>query len=112
MTTTAAISPDTATGAAESTEAAPTVNYGALVWAEIVRRQIYPDGARERGITGKVEVRFTVGPDGHIANHALTHSSGDAELDGEVNAMMAAVAAPPPPGGRFTGAVTIYFGLR
>ncbi len=83
-----------------------------MLAAEIGRHKVYPEAARERGATGAVGVRFTVGPNGRIVSHAVTRSSGDAELDAAVGAMMAAVEAPPPPGGRFVGDIFIRFDLR
>jgi protein TonB len=83
-----------------------------LLSAEIGRHKVYPEAARERGATGAVGVRLTVGPNGRIISHAVTRSSGDSDLDAAVGAMMAAVEAPPPPGGLFVGNIVIRFDLR
>jgi protein TonB len=45
------------------------------------RRSDYPRAAREAGIGGRVEFRFSVGPDGRVRDCAITRSSGSAELD-------------------------------
>ena len=87
-------------------------SYGALLSAEIARHKIYPEGARHAGVTGTVGVALMVGPSGRIVSHAITQSSGNAELDGAVHAMMAAVQAPPPPGGSFRTHVNIPFELH
>ena len=63
-------------------------------------------------MTGSVGVAFTVGASGDVISHAITRSSGSAELDGAVEAMMAAVRAPPPPGGVYRASTTVNFSLR
>ena len=55
---------------------------------------------------------LTVGPSGRIASRAIAKSSGNADLDREVDAMMAAVQAPPPPDGGFHATVGIHFSLE
>ena len=74
--------------------------------AEIARHKVYPVAARAAGATGSVGVVLTV------ASHAITRSSGNSAIDGEVHAMMAAIQAPPPPGGSFHAALTIRFSLQ
>jgi protein TonB len=46
-----------------------------------IRRSDYPRAAREARIGGRVEFRFTVGPDGRVRDCAVTRSSGSSELD-------------------------------
>jgi protein TonB len=87
-------------------------DYGSLLSAEITRHKIYPAAARAAGVTGSVVVVLVVGPSGRIVSHTIARSSGSAVLDGEVDAMMAAVQAPPPPGGTFRGGLTINFNLQ
>jgi protein TonB len=77
--------------------------YGASVFSEIARHKSSGGGS------GSVGVVFTVGAGGRIVSHSIVKSSGDADLDARVHAMMEAVQAPPPPGGRFTGRITIRF---
>jgi protein TonB len=87
-------------------------SYGAILSAEIARHKVYPDAARAVDATGSVGVVLTVGAAGRIVSHSITRSSGNAAIDHEVDAMMAAVRAPPPPGGVFHTGVTIRFSLR
>jgi protein TonB len=78
--------------------------YGATIYGEIARHK--PSGGAG---SGSVVVVFTVGASGRVVSHSIAKSSGDADLDARVSAMMQAVQAPPPPGGRFTGRITIRF---
>jgi protein TonB len=86
--------------------------YGALLSAEIARHKVYPAAARAAGAAGAIGVAFTVGAEGRIVAHRITKSSGNPDLDAEIDSMMAAVRAPPPPGGLFRGAVVIRFDLE
>ena len=85
--------------------------YGALLSAEIGRHKVYPAAARAMGATGAVIVVLSVDGTGRIVSHAITRSSGNADLDREVDVMLAGVRAPPPPGGSFHAAVTIRFDM-
>jgi protein TonB len=91
---------------------AARVSYGALISAELNRHKFYPASARQRGNHGSVAATFTVGNSGRIVSHAITHSSGSAELDAVVHEMMAAAQCVPPPGGSFRGAIVVSFSLR
>lgn len=95
------------TKAAERQAPAPSgedlAAYGQLIYSEIARHKASGGGS------GSVGVVFTVGASGRVVSHSIVKSSGDAELDARVNAMMQAVQATPPPGGRFTGRITIRF---
>jgi len=96
---------------AEAT-AASRASYAALLSAELNRHKIYPSAARAAGVTGSVGVAITVGPSGDVISHAITRSSGSADLDGAVEAMMAAVRAPPPPDGFFRTSTTVNFRIQ
>jgi len=98
-------------GAGETT-AASRASYGSRLAEEVARHKVYPQSARERGVEASVGVRVTVGADGRIVSHALIRPSGDADIDAEVQTMLAAVVAPPPPDGHFTASLTIRFDLH
>jgi len=98
-------------GAGETT-AASRASYGSRLSDEIARHKVYPPSARERGVEASVMVKVTVGADGRVVSHSLIRPSGDADIDAEIPAMLAAVVAPPPPDGHFTGSLTIHFDLH
>ena len=67
--------------------------------AHLERRKRYPPGAQSRGERGIVYVRFTIDPSGNVQSVNLSRSSGHAELDQEVLALVrraSPVPAPPP----------------
>ena len=67
--------------------------------AHLERRKRYPPGAQARGERGTVYVRFTIDASGNVQSVSLSRSSGHAELDQEVLAMVrraSPVPAPPP----------------
>jgi periplasmic protein TonB len=70
----------------------------------------YPSAARSRGEEGEVLVHFTVESDGHVIDVAVEHSSGHADLDAAVLAMLQG-ATVPPPGAVATRTVRIHFRL-
>jgi protein TonB len=100
-----------ATAGSKQATSLSRASYEGLLIAEFSRHKFYPAAARVAGITGSVEVSFTVGADGHITNGTITRSSGNALLDAQARAMMEAVSAPPPPGGQFRSSTTIRFSL-
>jgi TonB family protein len=73
--------------------------YAAAVSAAIRSRLFYPPAARARGARGVVGVAFTVAASGALATFAVTHSSGDADLDAAARALVESAHFPPPPGG-------------
>ena len=67
--------------------------------AHLERRKRYPPGAQARGERGTVYVRFSIDGSGNVQSVSLSRSSGHAELDQEVLAMVrraSSVPAPPP----------------
>lgn len=60
--------------------AATTGSSGAQALCE-VKQRVYPPLARRRGLEGRVELNFTVNPDGSISNIVIHTSSGHALLD-------------------------------
>lgn len=104
--------------------AAPQTNRGAAsvsparwqsrLLAHLERRKRYPSQARRQRKEGIAQVRFTIDGDGNVQSVALARSSGVAELDQEVVAMVrraSPVPAPPPGVGR-TIVVPVRFDLR
>jgi TonB family protein len=72
------------------------------IWAQSVRQHLtkftrFPPGARKRGETGTVRIRFVLDPSGKLVENEIATSSGFADLDNEALAMVRR-AAPFPPG--------------
>lgn len=101
-----------ASEARQAAAAAARASYGSVLSAEIERHKVYPAAAKAEGATGSVGVSLTIGASGRVVSHAITRSSGNAALDAEVHAMIAAVQAPPPPDGAYRAALTIRFDMR
>lgn len=60
----------------------------------------YPESARARGAAGRAVVNFTIEANGRVGSVGLAHSSGVAELDAEVIAMVRRASPfPQPPRG-------------
>ena len=104
--------------------AAPQANQGSAsvsparwqsrLMAHLERRKRYPRSARRARQEGVAQVRFTIDGSGNVQSVALARSSGVAELDAEVVAMVrraSPVPAPPPGVGR-TIVVPVQFNLR
>jgi protein TonB len=79
--------------------------------AHLERRKRYPAGARSRGETGIVTVRFTLDDGGNVLAVALAGSSGFPELDQEVLSLLrrASPVPPPPPGAKKTITAPVRF---
>lgn len=56
----------------------------------------YPPAARARGEQGVVLLRFSLDRNGHLLTHSITQSSGHADLDEEVMAMIVRAEPLPP----------------
>jgi len=67
--------------------------------AAIRSRLFYPPAARARGAKGVVGVAFTIGRSGALSSFAVTHSSGDDDLDAAARTLVHTAHFPPPPGG-------------
>ncbi len=67
--------------------------------AAIRSRLFYPPAARARGAKGVVGVSFAIAASGALSAFAITHSSGDSDLDAAARALVQSVHFPPPPGG-------------
>ncbi|MFT3952929.1 MAG: TonB family protein [Piscinibacter sp.] len=99
-----------ATGGAAS--AAAVASYRAQVLAHLARFKVYPDQARDRGITGRAAISFTLSRGGQVTASSLAGSSGAAILDQATIAMLRrAQPFPPMPAG---GPATMSFtaGIR
>lgn len=77
----------------------------------------YPSEAQSRGEEGVVELEFSVDRNGHVLSHHIIHSSGHADLDAEVMAMIERAQPLPPFPASMTQAqrdftVPIRFSLR
>ncbi|MFC5386960.1 TonB family protein [Aquamicrobium segne] len=82
--------------------------------AHLERRKRYPAEARRQRKEGVAQVRFTIDGNGNVQSVALTRSSGVAELDQEVVAMVrrASPVPAPPPGINRTIVVPVRFNVR
>ena len=84
--------------------------YNGRVFAHLKRHQQYPTGARNKGITGKGIIAFSIDGGGHVTSASVLTTSGSAPLDQEMTAMaLRASPFPAPPDGqakRFSAPVT------
>jgi protein TonB len=64
-------------------------------WLESHKR--YPESARERGEEGRAVLRFRVDRSGRVLNYAVASSTGYADLDAAIDAMMRGAMLPPFP---------------
>lgn len=80
--------------------AAAAASYRARVLAHLARFKIYPDSARERGISGRTAVSFTLSRSGGVTSVSIASSSGAPILDQATLSMVRrAVPFPPMPEG-------------
>ncbi len=70
--------------------------YLLAVQSEFNRRKHYPHDAYRRGAQGTVQLRFVVARSGTVLSYEIDDSSGDPELDREVEALMRRVQPLPP----------------
>jgi protein TonB len=78
---------------------APVVsgNYRASLSAWLESHKRYPESARSRGEEGRAVLRFRVARSGQVLNYALVGSTGFADLDASIDAMMRGATLPPFP---------------
>lgn len=88
-----------AAGAAAAAGAGAVADWRAAVLAALARAKRYPDDARDRGVTGRAVVGFTVARDGTVTSVSLVASSGVPALDAATLAMPRRAAFPPMPAG-------------
>jgi protein TonB len=106
-----AAAPQAAAGSGSSMSPA---RWQSRVMSHLERRKRYPAAAKRARQQGVVQVRFTIDAGGNVGSVSLSRSSGVAELDQEVLALVqraSPVPAPPPGVGR-TIVVPIKFSLR
>lgn len=115
----AQVRPSTRTAAAQTASGlfaalASPASWQSRLMAHLERRKIYPAGARSRGETGTAYVRFRIDDDGAVLSAALARSSGSADLDGEVLALVrrASPVPAPPPGANRTITAPVQFSIR
>lgn len=58
-------------------------------------------------VAGTVAIAFQIDGHGRVVSHAITRTSGVADIDRAIRGMMGSVSFPPPPGGRFAANVTV-----
>ena len=82
--------------------------------ARLERAKRYPSGARRRGEEGVAYVSFAIDARGRVLSAQLARSSGHAELDEEVLALVrrASPLPPPPPGVPGTITAPVRFNIR
>lgn len=82
--------------------------------AHLERRKRYPSAAKSRGERGVVYVRFRIDDAGNVLSASLARSSGFAELDAEVVALVkrASPVPTPPPGVNRTITAPVRFDIR
>lgn len=68
--------------------AAAVTNYRAQVMAHLARFKVYPEQMRERGVTGRATVAFTISRAGQVLSATLRNSSGAPMLDQATLAMV------------------------
>ena len=78
---------------------APVVsgNYRATLSAWLESHKRYPESSRSRGEEGRAVLRFRVDRSGRVLNYALVGSTGFADLDASIEAMMRGAVMPPFP---------------
>lgn len=89
-------------------------NWQSLLMAHLERRKRYPSGAQSRGERGVAYVRFTIDERGNVLSASLARSSGFAELDQEVVALVrrASPVPAPPPGANRSITAPVRFSTR
>jgi TonB family protein len=93
---------------------APTVSagYRAMLSAWLEAHKRYPESARARGEEGRAVLRFRVDRSGRVLNYALASSTGFADLDAAIDAMMRGATLPPFPGDMTASDVEVSVTVR
>ncbi|EHD19967.1 MULTISPECIES: energy transducer TonB family protein [Brenneria] len=115
----AQVAPSERTAARQSTAGASAASATSAKWqarlmAHLERRKKYPPGARARGEVGTVFIRFSIDDAGNVLDAQLARSSGFAELDREVLALVRRASPVPAPPAGMPHAITapVRFSVR
>ncbi|MCL2891676.1 energy transducer TonB family protein [Brenneria tiliae] len=115
----AQVAPSERTAARQSTAGASAASATSAKWqarlmAHLERRKKYPSGARARGEVGTVFIRFSIDDAGNVLDAQLARSSGFAELDREVLALVRRASPVPAPPAGMPHAITapVRFSVR
>lgn len=76
--------------------------YGSIVRGRIVARRSAMTGKVRKNRSLVVSVQFTIAASGAVRSISVANSSGDAALDSDIRAIVAAIDFPPPPPGAQT----------
>jgi protein TonB len=93
---------------------APVVsgNYRAALSAWLESHKRYPDSARQRAEEGRAVLRFRVDRSGRVLTYALASSTGYADLDAAIDAMMRGATLPPFPADMTSSDVEVSVTVR
>ncbi|GGE52016.1 biopolymer transporter TonB [Agaricicola taiwanensis] len=99
---------------ASGVSSASPARWQSRLMAHLERRKRYPPGAKSRGETGIVYVRFSLDETGNVLSVSLARSSGFPELDSEVLSLVrrASPVPAPPPGAQRTITAPVRFNTR
>ena len=89
-----------------------TAEYRAALGGWLEHHKHYPENARARGEEGRCVLRFRVERSGRVQSYAIVASSGYADLDAAVEAMMQGAVLPPFPAAMTAPAVEVSVTIR
>jgi protein TonB len=87
-------------------------DYEALLGAWLNAHKRYPESARDNGEEGRAVIRFSVARDGRVTAFAIVRSTGYADLDAALSAMMRNAVLPPFPADMAQASLTVSVGIR
>ena len=74
-----------------------TADYRSMLSSWLESHKRYPEEARQRGEEGRAVLRFRIARSGQVLDYAVVSSTGYADLDASLQAMMRGAAMPPFP---------------